>query len=129
VAAGLAKKCEVQFAYAIGVAEPVSMLVDTFGTGIVSDEKLTKAVLATFDARPGMLVQELDLRRPIFKKTAAYGHFGREEKEFTWEATPKVDQLRAAAKGGNGVAVSNGNGKSAAKKPAAKSKASAVARA
>ncbi len=130
VAAGLAKRCEVQFAYAIGVAEPVSMLVDTFGTGIVPDEKLTKAVLATFDARPGMLVQELNLRRPIFKKTAAYGHFGREEKEFTWESTPKVDQLRSAAKGGNGVAVSNGNGKSAVKKPAAgKSKASAVARA
>ncbi len=117
VAAGLAKRCEVQFAYAIGVAEPVSMLVDTFGTGIVSDEKLTKAVLATFDARPGMLVQELDLRRPIFKKTAAYGHFGREEKEFSWEATPKVEQLREAAKSGNGHAVSNGKG-AAAKKPA-----------
>ena len=80
VAAGLARRCEVQFAYAIGVAEPVSMLVDTFGTGVVSDEKLTKAVLATFDARPGMLIQELDLRRPIFRKTAAYGHFGREER-------------------------------------------------
>ena len=129
-AAAMFERCEVQFAYAIGVAEPVSMLVDTFGTGIVSDEKLTKAVLATFDARPGMLVQELDLRRPIFKKTAAYGHFGREEKEFTWEATPKVDQLREAAKGGSSVAVSNGNGKTAAKKPAGgKSKASAVARA
>jgi S-adenosylmethionine synthetase len=129
VAAGLAKRCEVQFAYAIGVAEPVSMLVDTFGTGIVPDEKLTKAVLATFDARPGMLVQELDLRRPIFKKTAAYGHFGREEKEFTWEATPKVDQLRDAAKSGNGHAVSNGKGASA-KKPAAKGgKSAAVARA
>ena len=133
VAAGLATRCEVQFAYAIGVAEPVSMLVDTFGTGIVSDEKLTKAVLAVFDARPGMLVQELDLRRPIFKKTAAYGHFGRELPEFTWEKTPKVDQLRDVAKSGNGVAVSNGNGhgKAPAKKPAGgKSKSSsALARA
>src|SRR5690349_2997619 len=97
VAAGLAKRCEVQFAYAIGVAEPVSMLVDTFGTGIVSDEKLTKAVLATFDARPGMLVQELDLRRPIFKKTAAYGHFGREDADFTWEKTPLIEKLKEHA--------------------------------
>ncbi len=130
VAAGLAKRCEVQFAYAIGVAEPVSMLVDTFGTGIVSDEKLTKAVLATFDARPGMLIKELDLRRPIFKKTAAYGHFGREEAEFTWEKTPLVEKLRDHAKSGNGHAVSNGAGKAAAsKKSAPKTKASAQARA
>jgi S-adenosylmethionine synthetase len=138
VAAGLAKRCEVQFAYAIGVAEPVSMLVDTFGTGIVPDEKLTKAVLATFDARPGMLIQELDLRRPIFSKTASYGHFGRELPEFTWESTPHVDKLRDHAKSGNGVAVSNGSGNKAAassKKPAGKpapagkSKVSAVARA
>jgi S-adenosylmethionine synthetase len=126
VAAGLARRCEVQFAYAIGVAEPVSMLVDTFGTGIVSDEKLTKAVLATFDARPGMLIQELDLRRPIFRKTAAYGHFGREEPEFTWEKTPLVDKLKEHAKSGNGHAVANG--KVPAKKPG-KTKSSAVARA
>jgi S-adenosylmethionine synthetase len=131
VAAGLAKRCEVQFAYAIGVAEPVSMLVDTFGTGIVSDEKLTKAVLATFDARPGMLIKELDLRRPIFKKTAAYGHFGREEAEFTWEKTPLVEKLRDHAKSGNGHAATNGTGKVAAtsKKTAGKTKASSVARA
>ncbi len=116
----------MQFAYAIGVAEPVSMLVDTFGTGIVSDEKLTKAVLATFDARPGMLIQELDLRRPIFRKTAAYGHFGREEPEFTWEKTPLVEKLKEHAKAGNGHSVPNG--KHTAKKPG-KSKASAVARA
>src|SRR4051812_2182299 len=88
VASGLARRCEVQFAYAIGVAEPVSMLVDTFGTGVVSDEMLTKAVLKVFDARPGMLIQELDLRRPIFKPTAAYGHFGRDG--FSWEQTPLV---------------------------------------
>jgi S-adenosylmethionine synthetase len=116
VAAGLARRCEVQFAYAIGVAEPVSMLVDTFGTGIVSDDHLTRAVLATFDARPGMLIKELDLRRPIFRKTAAYGHFGREEPEFTWEMTPLVDKLKhhAQAKTANGVT----NGKHVAKKPA-----------
>ena len=126
IAAGLARRCEVQFAYAIGVAEPVSMLVDTFGTGVVSDEKLTKAVLATFDARPGMLIQELDLRRPIFRKTSNYGHFGREEPEFTWEKTPLVDKLKEHAKAGNGHAVSNG--KIAAKKPG-KTKAGAIARA
>ncbi|NVB82078.1 MAG: methionine adenosyltransferase [Kofleriaceae bacterium] len=130
VAAGLAKRCEVQFAYAIGVAEPVSMLVDTFGTGVVSDEKLTKAVSAVFDARPGMLIQELKLRRPIFRQTAAYGHFGREIPDFTWEATPLVDKLKDHAKAGNGHAVTNGNGKAAAsKKPAGKTKSSSVARA
>jgi S-adenosylmethionine synthetase len=121
VAAGLARRCEVQFAYAIGVAEPVSMLVDTFGTGSISDDKLTKAVLATFDARPGMLIQELDLRRPIFKKTAAYGHFGREEAEFSWEKTPRVAELKDHAKSGNGHSVTNG--KAVAKKPAGKSQA------
>ena len=110
VASGLARRCEVQFAYAIGVAEPVSMLVDTFGTGVVADDKLTKAVLATFDARPGMLIKELDLRRPIFRKTAAYGHFGREDADFTWEKTPLIEKLKSHAHAGNGHAV-NGNGK------------------
>ncbi|MDB4954871.1 MAG: S-adenosylmethionine synthetase [Myxococcales bacterium] len=132
VAAGLARRCEVQFAYAIGVAEPVSMLVDTFGTGIVSDEKLTKAVLATFDARPGMLITELNLRRPIFRQTAAYGHFGRENPDFTWEQTPLIDKLKDHAKSGNGHAVSNGNGlkkSPEAKKPAGKSKTTSIARA
>jgi S-adenosylmethionine synthetase len=129
VAAKLAKKCEVQFAYAIGVADPVSMLVDTFGTGVVSDEKLTKAVQETFDARPGMLIQELDLRRPIFAKTAAYGHFGRELPEFTWEKTPHVDKLIDRAKSGNGHVVTNGAKPAAGKKAAGKAKASAVARA
>src|SRR4051794_3773232 len=131
VASGLAKRCEGQFAYAIGVAEPVSMLVDTFGTGIVSDEKLTKAVLATFDARPGMLIQELNLRRPIFKATAAYGHFGREDADFTWEKTPLVDKLKDHARSestGNG----HTNGKTAAAKKAGKpgkSRSSSAARA
>src|SRR5688500_3557404 len=121
VASGLARRCEVQLAYAIGVAKPVSMLVDTFGTGSVSDDKLSAAVLATFDARPGMLIQELDLRRPIYQKTAAYGHFGRELPEFTWEKTPLVGKLKEHAKAGNGHAVA-GNGKVAAPGKAAKSK-------
>jgi S-adenosylmethionine synthetase len=122
VAAQLAKRCEVQFAYAIGVAEPVSMLVQTFGTGVVSDEKLADAVLKTFDARPGLLIPQLDLLRPIYRKTAAYGHFGREEPEFTWEKTPMVDKLRDVAKSGNGVHAANGK---AAAKPAKKSAATA----
>jgi S-adenosylmethionine synthetase len=103
VAAGLARRCEVQFAYAIGVAEPVSMLVQTFGTGTVADEKLAAAVTRVFDARPGLLIEELDLRRPIFHKTAAYGHFGREEAEFTWEKTPKLDALKEAVGSRNGA--------------------------
>jgi S-adenosylmethionine synthetase len=119
VAAGLARRCEVQFAYAIGVAEPVSMLVQTFGTGVVSDEKLADAVLKTFDARPGLLIPQLDLLRPIYRKTAAYGHFGREEPEFTWEKTPMVDKLREAAKSGNGVHAANGKSAPKAKKTAA----------
>ena len=139
LASGLARRCEVQFAYAIGVAEPVSMLVDTFGTGTVSDDRLTKAVLATFDARPGMLIQELDLRRPIYRATAAYGHFGRELPEFTWEKTPLVAQLKDHAKAGNGHAVGAPNGKAAkangskaaapAAKPAKGKKSAASARA
>jgi S-adenosylmethionine synthetase len=125
VASGLARRCEVQFAYAIGVAEPVSMLVDTFGTGVVSDDKLTKAVLATFDARPGMLIKELDLRRPIFRKTAAYGHFGREDANFSWEKTPLISKLKDHAHATNGHA----NGKAAAAKKPGKLKASSAARA
>jgi len=126
VAAGLARRCEVQFAYAIGVAEPVSMLVDTYGTGTVSDEKIVKAVLATFDARPGMLIKELDLRRPIYRKTAAYGHFGREEPEFTWEHTPLVDKLKSHAHSGNGHATKNGSTTKPVKKPAGKSKSTSA---
>ncbi len=96
VSAGLAERCEVQLAYAIGVAKPVSMLVETFGTGVVSDDKLSKAVSRVFDARPGLLVDELQLRRPIFRQTAAYGHFGRRGKDFTWEQTPRLSELDAA---------------------------------
>ena len=119
VAAGLARRCEVQLAYAIGVARPVSMLVDTFGTGAVSDEKLSAAVARVFDARPGMLIQELDLRRPIYRPTAAYGHFGRTGKDFTWEQTPRVDELREVAGAKNGHAHAGSNG-SAGKPPAKK---------
>ena len=97
VAAGLADKAEVQVAYAIGVAKPVSLMVNTFGTGKISDEKIAALVAEHFDLRPKGIVQSLDLLRPIYSKTAAYGHFGREEPEFTWEWTDKADALRAAA--------------------------------
>jgi S-adenosylmethionine synthetase len=95
VAAGCAQRCEVQLAYAIGVAEPVSILVDTFGTGKVDEDRLSEIVRKHFDARPGRIIEELDLLRPIYSKTAAYGHFGREEAEFAWESTPKVEALKA----------------------------------
>ena len=98
VAAGLAKKCEVQVAYAIGVARPVSVLVDTFGTGKIADEKIAKLVEKHFDLRPKGIIQALNLLRPIYLKTAAYGHFGRDEPEFTWEATDKAAALKADAK-------------------------------
>ena len=113
VAAKLATKCEVQLAYAIGVAKPVSMLVDTFGTGVVSDEKLSKAVAKCFDARPGMLIQELDLRQPIFQTTSSYGHFGR--KGFSWEETPKKQELRSLV-GLNGLSKAKTVKKSSTKK-------------
>ena len=97
VAAGLADKCEIQVAYAIGVARPVSLMVNTFGTGAVPETRLETLVQDIFDLRPKAIIRELDLLRPIFKQTAAYGHFGREEPDFTWEATDKVEQLRDAA--------------------------------
>ena len=97
VAAGLAKQCQIQVSYAIGVAEPTSISVHTFGTGAVSEAKLTELVRAHFDLRPKGIVQMLDLLRPIYRKSAAYGHFGREEDEFTWEKTDKAAALRAAA--------------------------------
>ncbi|HYD40232.1 MAG TPA: methionine adenosyltransferase domain-containing protein, partial [Anaeromyxobacter sp.] len=97
VAAGLASRCEVQVAYAIGVAEPVSVMVDTFGTGRVADEKIVRAIRAVFDLTPRAIIEGLDLLRPIYRRTAAYGHFGRTEKVFTWEATDKKEALRDAA--------------------------------
>jgi len=94
VAAELAKSVEVQIAYAIGVAEPVSVMVDTFGTGRVEEEKLERAVKSLFDLRPAAIIEELDLLRPIYRKTAAYGHFGREDPDLTWERTDRADELR-----------------------------------
>ncbi|MFN3918684.1 MAG: methionine adenosyltransferase [Methylohalobius sp.] len=97
VAAGLADRCEIQVSYAIGVAEPTSISIETFGTGRVAESRLVKIVREHFDLRPKGLIQELDLLRPIFRKTAAYGHFGRTEEEFTWERTDKAEILRDAA--------------------------------
>jgi S-adenosylmethionine synthetase len=121
IGAKLARRCEVQVAYAIGVAEPVSLLVNTFGTGVVSDEKLALALRKTFDCRPGYIIEALNLLRPIYKQTAAYGHFGRSEKEFTWEQVDKADELAAAARSGNGVHLSSAASSPPSKKVAAKS--------
>ena len=97
VASGLASKCEVQIAYAIGVARPVSVMIDTQGTGRVSDEIIEKAVCEVFDLRPAAIIEMLDLRRPIYKQLAAYGHFGREELNVPWERKDKAAALKAAA--------------------------------
>ncbi len=97
VAAGLAERCEIQVSYAIGVAEPTSISVNTFGTGKIEDERLVELVREHFDLRPKGLIAMLDLIRPVYEKTAAYGHFGREGDAFTWEKTDKVDILRDAA--------------------------------
>ena len=96
VAAGLADRCEIQVAYAIGVAHPVSLMVETYGTGKVSNSEIVRAINEVFDLRPAAFRRDLDLHRPIFQKTAAYGHFGREDHDFTWERTDRVDALRAA---------------------------------
>ncbi|MGE0787229.1 MAG: methionine adenosyltransferase [Sandaracinaceae bacterium] len=126
VAAGLARRCEVQVAYAIGVARPMGVYVTTFGTGVADDDKIAKAVNETFDFRPGAIVEQLDLLRPIYRKTAAYGHFGRTEKTFTWESTHRAaelaDRVRGvkAANGKTTNGTGNGNGKAHAKKPAKK---------
>ena len=96
VAAGLARKCEVQIAYAIGVTRPLSIMVDTFGTGTVDDSVLDAAVERVFDLRPGAIIRDLDLLRPIYSKTAAYGHFGREDADFTWKRTDRTEELKAA---------------------------------
>jgi len=125
VAAGLAKRCEVQVAYAIGVAKPMGVYVHTFGTGKLDDEKLASYVAEKFDFRPRALIEELDLLRPVYRATAAYGHFGRPE--FTWEKTSRAKELAADLGGsvlkGHGLSngSSNGNGKAEkapAKKPA-----------
>jgi S-adenosylmethionine synthetase len=97
VAAGLASRCEVQLAYAIGVAEPVSVMVNTFGTGNVEETRLVELVRAHFPLTPKGMIDHLRLRRPIYRKTAAFGHFGRTEESFSWEAADKVEPLRADA--------------------------------
>jgi S-adenosylmethionine synthetase len=97
VAAGLAQRCEVQVAYAIGVARPISLMVETFGTGKLPDSQISRLVEAEFDLRPGAFRGYLDLHRPIFHQTAAYGHFGREGDAFTWERTDRAEKLKAAA--------------------------------
>ena len=96
VASGAASKCEVQVAYAIGVAHPMSVLVETFGTETVDNELIVKAVLDVFDLRPGAIVRDLDLKRPIYRDTAAYGHFGRDLPQFTWEHTSRLDDFKSA---------------------------------
>jgi len=97
VAAGLADRCEIQVAYAIGVAHPLSVNVETFGTGMIEDEKIAELITEHFDLRPGAIIRDLGLRKPIFQKTAAYGHFGRDDIQFPWESTDKAEAIRKAA--------------------------------
>jgi S-adenosylmethionine synthetase len=97
VAAGLADRCEIQVSYAIGVAEPTSISIDTFGTAKIAEDVIINLIRKHFDLRPKGLINMLDLKRPIYRPTAAYGHFGREQADFTWERTDKADALRAAA--------------------------------
>jgi S-adenosylmethionine synthetase len=103
VAAGLADKCEVQVAYAIGVADPVSIHVDTFGTSTIAEEKIVELVKKHFDFKPKAMIDQLQLKRPIYKKTAAYGHFGRNDPDFTWEKLDKVDVLKETSTVENGL--------------------------
>jgi S-adenosylmethionine synthetase len=97
VAAGLAERCQIQVAYAIGVAHPLSVLVDCFGTEAIPQPRIDELVREYFDLRPAAILRDLDLRRPIYRKTAAYGHFGRDDKDFTWERTDRAAALREAA--------------------------------
>jgi S-adenosylmethionine synthetase len=97
VAAGLAERCEIQVAYAIGVAHPLSINVETFGTGTISDDKIVELISKNFDLRPGAIIRDLDLRKPIYQQVAAYGHFGRDDLDLTWERTDRAAALKAAA--------------------------------
>jgi S-adenosylmethionine synthetase len=97
VAAGIARKVEVQIAYAIGVAEPVSVMADTFGTGVIPDGQITELIRSLFKLTPGGIIETLNLRRPIYRQTASYGHFGRSEPDFTWECADKADAIRREA--------------------------------
>jgi S-adenosylmethionine synthetase len=96
VASGAARRCEIQVAYAIGVARPVSVMVETFGTEAVDPAKIAGMVQEVFDLRPAAIIRDLDLRRPIYRRTAAYGHFGRSDKEFTWERLSRLDDVKRA---------------------------------
>jgi S-adenosylmethionine synthetase len=98
VAAGVAKRCEIQLAYAIGVAHPVSVMVDSFGTGVIPDEDIADMITRHFDLRPAAIIDKLDLRRPIYRQVAAYGHFGRTDLDLTWERTDKAEELREELK-------------------------------
>ena len=98
VAAGLAERCEIQVAYAIGVARPLSINVETFGTGRIPDPEISKLIAEHFDLRPGAIIRDLKLRRPIYRQTAAYGHFGRDDLNLPWEQTDRAEDLRAAAR-------------------------------
>ena len=97
VAAGLAERCEIQLAYAIGVAKPLSISVETFGTGKIAEEKINQVVDDVFDLRPGAIIRDLDLRRPIYQQTAAYGHFGRDDLDLPWERLDRLDAVRKVA--------------------------------
>jgi S-adenosylmethionine synthetase len=97
VAAGIADKCEVQVAYAIGVPEPVSIMVDTYGTGKIPEDKISQLIREHFDLHPARIIEHLDLLRPIYAKTASYGHFGRNDPDFTWEKIDKAEELKTAA--------------------------------
>jgi S-adenosylmethionine synthetase len=105
VAAGLAERCEIQVAYAIGVSHPLSINVETFGTGRIPSDQIADLVDAHFDLRPGAIIRDLQLRRPIYRQIAAYGHFGRDELDLTWERTDKAEELRQAAGLGESAAV------------------------
>jgi len=98
VASGAATRCEVQVAYAIGMAQPISILVETFGTSVVNEELIEQAVRSVFDLRPAAILRDLDLKRPIYRKTAAYGHFGRQDPDFTWESLSRLKEFKAAVK-------------------------------
>ena len=97
VAAGFAERCEIQLAYAIGVAMPLSINVETFGTGTIEDKNMSQLISEVFDLRPGAIIRDLDLRRPIYRQTASYGHFGRDDLDLPWERTDRIDALQASA--------------------------------
>jgi S-adenosylmethionine synthetase len=129
VSAKLASRCEVQVAYAIGVARPMGVYVETFGTGVVSDEKIARKVKQLFDFRPAAIIETLDLLRPIYRATSAYGHFGRTEKSFTWERTDRAEELAEALTPKKRASKANGAKANGAKRTAPKKRTTKRARA